>query len=248
MPGYGEPTRLWRLVTCCSHLYRGEIAVDKDLAGQVADIAQRVVASGAISANGHGNVSVRAPGAEEMYFTAGPSLRDHPASMVVRVGLDGTLLEGDLPPIQGAVVAMHTAMYADDPDVGCVLHTHSPYATAYAVARCPIGCWVEALAMFGLPDGVPVAGYGPRGSAEAVANIRAAVQPGAPAVLLANHGVLVFHRTPELAILVGSVVEEAARAGVNAAGIGGPAEIPENMRAAALQRAMAFDRRGTVRA
>jgi L-ribulose-5-phosphate 4-epimerase len=222
--------------------------MDKELAGQVADIAQRVVASGAISANGHGNVSVRVPGAEEMYFTAGPSLRNHPASMVVRVGLDGTLLEGDLPPIQGAVVAMHTAMYADHPDVGCVLHTHSPYATAYAVAHRPIGCWVEALAMFGAPSGVPVAGYGPRGSDEAIAHIRAAVTPGVPAVLLANHGVLVFHRTPELAILIGSVVEEAAQAGINAAGLGGPAEIPEGMRAAALQRAMTFEGRGTVHA
>jgi len=222
--------------------------MDKDLAGQVADIAQRVVASGAISANGHGNVSVRVPSAEEMYFTAGPSLHDHPASMVVRVGLDGTLLEGDLPPIQGAVVAMHTAMYADNPDVGCVLHTHSPYATAYAVARRPIGCWVEALAMFGLPDGVPVAGYGPRGSGEAIANIRAAVIAGTPAVLLANHGVLVFHRTPELAIQIGSIVEEAAQAGVNASGLGGPTEIPDDLKAAALQRVMTFDQRGTVRA
>jgi L-fuculose-phosphate aldolase len=168
--------------------------------------------------------------------------------MVVRVGLDGTLLEGDLPPIQGAVVAMHTAMYADNPDVGCVLHTHSPYATAYAVARRPIGCWVEALAMFGLPDGVPVAGYGPRGSDEAIANIRAAVIAGTPAVLLANHGVLVFHRTPELAIQIGSIVEEAAQAGVNSSGLGGPAEIPDDLKAAALQRVMAFDQRGTVRA
>lgn len=222
--------------------------MDKDLAGQVADIAQRVVASGAISANGHGNVSVRVPGAQEMYFTAGPSLRDHPVSAVVRVGLDGTLLEGELPPVQGAVVAMHTAMYADHPDVGCVLHTHSPYATAYAVARRPIGCWIEALAMFGLPGGVPVAGYGPRGSAEAIARIRAAVTPSVPAVLLANHGVLVFHRTPELAILVGGVVEEAAQAGINAAALGGPVEIAPELRAAALQRAMAFDSRGTVRA
>ncbi len=220
--------------------------MDKDLAEQVADVAQRVVASGAISANGHGNVSVRVPGAAEMYFTAGPSLRGHPASAVVRVGLDGTLLEGDLPPIQGAVVAMHTAMYADNPEVGCVLHTHSPYATAYAVAHRPIGCWVEALAMFGLPDGVPVAGYGPRGSSEAVASIRSAVIPGVPAVLLANHGVLVFHRTPELAIVVGGVVEEAAQAGINAVGLGGPVEIPAELRAAALQRAMTFERQGTV--
>jgi L-ribulose-5-phosphate 4-epimerase len=222
--------------------------MDKDLAGQVVDIAQRVVASGAISANGHGNVSVRVPGAQEMYFTAGPSLRNHPVSAVARVGLDGTLLEGELPPIQGAVVAMHTAMYADHRDVGCVLHTHSPFATAYAVARRPIGCWVEALAMFGLAAGVPVAGYGPRGSAEAVANIRAAVIPGVPAVLLANHGVLVFHRTPELAILVGGVVEEAAQAGINASTLGGPVEISADLRTAALQRAMTFDNQGTVRA
>jgi L-ribulose-5-phosphate 4-epimerase len=167
---------------------------------------------------------------------------------VVRVGLDGTLLEGELPPIQGAVVAMHTALYADHPEVGCVVHTHSPYATAYAVARRPIGCWVEALAMFGLASGVPVAGYGPRGSGEAVANIRSAVVPGVPAVLLANHGVLVFHRTPELAILVGGVVEEAAQAGINASALGGPVEIPADLRAAALQRAMTFDSRGTVHA
>lgn len=219
--------------------------MDKDLVDQVVGIAQRVVASGAISANGHGNVSIRVPGRDEMYFTAGPSLRDHAPSAVVRVGLNGALLEGDLPPIQGAVVAMHTAMYADHPDVGCVLHTHSPYATAYAVAHRPIGCWVEALAMFGLPTGVPVAPYGPRGSDEAIANIRAAITPGVPAVLLANHGVLVFHRTPELAILVGGIVEEAAQAGLNAVGIGGPVEIPEDLRAAALQRAMTFESQGT---
>jgi L-fuculose-phosphate aldolase len=74
------------------------------------------------------------------------------------------------------------------------------------------------------------------------------VLPGVPAVLLANHGVLVFHRTPELAIMVGSVVEEAAQAGINAGGLGGPVEIPEALRAAALQRAMAFESRGTVHA
>ena len=218
--------------------------MDKDLVDQVVETAARVVASGAIGANGHGNVSIRVPGAQELYYTAGPSLRDHPGAAVVRLGLDGTLIEGDLPPIQGAAVAMHTAMYADNPDVGCVLHTHSPFATAYAVAHQPIGCWIEALAMFGLPSGVPLAGYGPRGSDQAVANIRHAMVPGVPAVLLANHGVLVFHRNPDLAIIVNGVVEEAAQAGINSAQIGGPQEIAEAMRAAALQRAMSFDHEG----
>ena len=222
--------------------------MDSSLVDQVIDAAARVVAGGAISANGHGNVSVRVPGEAEMYFTSAPSLRGLRPDGVVRVALDGTLLEGSLPPIQGAVVAMHTAMYQDSPDVGCVVHTHAPYATAFAVANRAIGCWIEALAMFGLPDGVPVAGYGPRGSDEAVANIRAAVRPGVPAVLLANHGVLVFHRTPELAVLVGGVVEEAAQAAINASSIGGPVEIPADLRAAALQRVMAFDTAGTATA
>lgn len=222
--------------------------MDKDLVDQVIDTANRVVASGAISANGHGNVSIRVPGAQEMYYTAATSLRNYQRSAVVRVALDGTLLEGDLPPIQGAVVAMHTAMYADREDVGCVLHTHSPYATAFAVANQSIGCWIEALAMFGLPHGVPIADYAPRGSDEAVANIRAAITPEVPAVLLANHGVLVFHRSPELAILVGGVIEEAAMAGINSKSIGGPVEIPEIMRAAALQRAMSFADKGIQRA
>jgi L-fuculose-phosphate aldolase len=219
--------------------------VDTTFIEQLQEAAAGVVASGAISANGHGNLSIRVPGADELYYTAAPSLRDLRPEGVVRLGLDGSLREGSLPPIQGAVVAMHTAMYADHPDVGCVLHTHSPYATAFAVANRPIGCWIEALAMFGLPDGVPVAAYGPRGSDQAVTNIRAAVRPGTPAVLLANHGVLVFHRTPELAVLVGHVVEEAAMAAIRATAIGEPVEIPDDMRAAALQRAMAFEASGT---
>ena len=193
-------------------------------------------------------MSLRVPGAEEMYYTAAPSLKGLGPDGIVRVALDGTLLEGNLPPIQGAVVAMHTAMYRDRPDVGCVVHTHSPYATAFAVANRPIGCWIEALAMFGLADGVPVAAYGPRGSDEAVANIRAAIRPGVPAVLLANHGVLVFHRTPDLAVLVGGVVEEAAQAAINARALGGPVALPVEMREAALQRAMTFDARGTQKA
>jgi L-ribulose-5-phosphate 4-epimerase len=219
--------------------------VDKAFVDAVLDAAARVVAGGAISANGHGNVSLRVPGAEEIYYTAAPSLKGLGPDGIVRLALDGTLLEGNLPPIQGAVVAMHTAMYRDRPDVGCVVHTHSPYATAFAVANRPIGCWIEALAMFGLADGVPVAAYGPRGSEQAVANIRAAVRPGLPAVLIANHGVLVFHRTPELAVLVGGVIEEAAQAAINAMALGGPVEIAGDLRAAALQRAMVFDTAGT---
>lgn len=219
--------------------------MDKAIVDEVIRTTAAVLAGGAISVNGHGNVSIRVPGGDEMYFTSASSLKGITADGIARIGLDGSLRDGVLPPIQGAVVAMHTAMYEDRDEVGCVIHTHSPYATAYAVANQPIDCYIEALAMFGLADGVPVAEYGPRGSDQAVANIRRAVRPGNPAVLLANHGVLVFHRTPELAILTGGIVEEAAQASINARALGGPVAIPDGMREAALQRAMAYDAAGT---
>jgi ribulose-5-phosphate 4-epimerase/fuculose-1-phosphate aldolase len=137
--------------------------MDQTLIDGVVDATRRVLEGGAISANGHGNVSLRQPGADEMYFTSASSLHGLGPDGIARVGLDNCLREGQLPPIQGAVVAMHTALYQHHQDVGCVIHTHSPYATAFAVANRPIDCWIEALAMFGLPDGVPLAGYGPRG-------------------------------------------------------------------------------------
>lgn len=222
--------------------------MDKTLVDQVIATSASIIASGAISHNGHGNVSLRVPGAEEMYFTSGSSLKNLGPESVARVGLDGRLIEGVLSPIQGAVVAMHTALYQDRQDIGCVMHTHSPYATAFAVANKSIDCWIEAMAMFGLNSGVPVASYAPRGSDQAVQNIRSAVKGHGPAVLLANHGVLVFHRTAELAVMVGGVVEEAAQAALNAQRVGGPVVIPDEMRAAALQRAMAFEDAGTKRA
>src|SRR3954452_11714150 len=224
----------------------GGTEVHQVLIAQLVDAARAVVAGRAISPNGHGNLSVRVPGGEdEMYFTSAAGLNELRADAIVRVGLDGTLREGALSPIQAAVVAMHTFLYRQDPDVGAVLHTHAPAATAFAVARRPIDCWIEAMAMFGLADGVPVAEYGPRGSDQAVTNIREALRPGVPAVLLANHGVLTFHRTAELAVLVNGVVEEAAQAAIASQGLGGPVAIESGMRAAALQRAMAFAAEGT---
>jgi L-ribulose-5-phosphate 4-epimerase len=222
--------------------------MDGQLIDQIVKTAARLTAGGVVTPNGHGNISVRVPDADEMYFTSAPTLNALGPEGIARVGLDGSLLEGDLQPIQAAVVAMHTALYRDHPDVGCVVHAHPRFATAFAVANREIKCWVEAMAMFGLADGVPIAAYGPRGSHEAVANIRAAVRPGVPAVLLANHGLLVFHRTPELAVLVADVVEEAARVGIETQAIGGPQEVPAAMREAALQRTMTFEAAGVVKA
>jgi len=72
----------------------------------------------------------------------------------------------------------------------------------------------------------------PHGSEQAVANIRAAITPGVPAVLLANHGVLVFTNAR-----VGDPDwrnrGRGRAAGLNSSGLGGSVEIPKELREAA---------------
>lgn len=211
------------------------------------ETAAAVADSGLLSLSGHGNLSLRVPGRDQMLFTAGGSLRGLRPDAIVRLGLDGQLLEGDLPPIANAVVHMHTAVYQELAHVNCVLHTHSPFATAFAVAGRPIECWSEAMAIFGLGAGVLVAGYGPRGSEVAVSNIRQVLSPDRPAILLANHGVLAFHRSPAETVQVNLVVEETAQAAIYAGAIGGATPIPPAMIHASHARAADFAARGTIR-
>jgi L-fuculose-phosphate aldolase len=221
-------------------------AIDS-LGDELIRTVQAVSASGAISMSNHGNVSLRVPGRDELLFTAGGSLSGFDRSGIVRLALDGTLLDGELPPIAAAVVDMHSAIYQERPDTRCVIHTHSPFATAFAVAGRPIECWTEAFGIFGLEDGVPVAAYGPRGSRESVDNIRAVLGARTQAVLLANHGVLAFHRTAAETVTLGVVIEEAAQSGVYAAGIGGAQVIDPGMLRASHDRAAAFQAAGVQR-
>src|SRR5215469_16517129 len=140
---------------------------------QLVETAQAIVRSGAISLSGHGNISLRIPGRDEILYTTAPTLSGFQESSIVRLHLDGRILDGEVPPIAAAVIPMHTAIYQERPETGCVLHTHSPYATAFAVANRPIEGWTETFGIFGLEDGVPLAGYGARGSDQAVSNIKA---------------------------------------------------------------------------
>lgn len=184
---------------------------------------------GVLSASGHGNVSVRIAGRDEILYTAHPSLRTVGAGHLVRVALTGELLDGLLPPLSADAVRMHLAVYRARPDTGGVVHTHSPFATAYAVAGRPIGCWAEPLAIFDMTDGVPLAPYARRGSPDAVQVVEQACAPaGVRAVLLQNHGVLSFGDSPAAAVHVATLVEEAAQLGIYATALGGPVLLPPN--------------------
>jgi L-ribulose-5-phosphate 4-epimerase len=215
---------------------------------QLVQAAHSILRSGAISMSGHGNISIRIPGKDEILFTTAATLNDFKEASVARLHLDGRVLEGEVPPIQAAVISMHTLIYQERPDTGCVLHTHSPYATAFAVANRPIENWTEAFGIFGLEGGVPLAEYGARGSAQAIENIRAALNANTRAVLLANHGILCFHTSPQLAVQVNVIVEEAAQSAILAGAIGGPRVIPPELLHQSRARAEKFDTQGPQRA
>jgi L-ribulose-5-phosphate 4-epimerase len=215
---------------------------------QLVQAAHSIMRSGAISMSGHGNVSIRIPGKDEILFTTAASLIDFQETSVARIHLDGRVLDGEVPPIQAAVIAMHSLIYQERPDTGCVLHTHSPYATAFAVANRPIEGWTEAFGIFGLEDGVPLAKYGARGSEQAIRGIRDALNANTRAVLLANHGILCFHTSPRLAVQVNVIVEEAAQAAIFAGAIGGATVVPPDLLRQSRARAEEFEARGPQRA
>ena len=56
--------------------------------------------------------------------------RYQPEDMVV-INLEGRVLEGDYAPSSEWI--MHTMVYRQKPEVNAVIHTHSPYASAFAV-------------------------------------------------------------------------------------------------------------------
>ena len=210
-------------------------AEQKEARRQLMETVHGIARSGVLSMSGHGNVSVRIPGSEEIVYTAAGSLASFTEDAIVRLHLDGRVLDGEVPPVAAAVVAMHTAVYRDQPQTACVIHTHSPFATAFAVANRPIEGWTEGFGIFGI-EGVPVAAYGPRGSQQSIDNIRAALTPRSNAVLLANHGVLSWAPDPQAAVMLGVVIEEAAQAAIYASAIGGPRVVPPELLHASMQR------------
>jgi len=210
--------------------------------------ARLICATGAISRSGHGNISARIPGSDRIVLTAVGGITDLREEHLAVLSLDGQVLDGRMEPTAAEIVHMHTAVYRRRPDVGGIVHTHAPFVTAYAVANRPLECIYEAMARFDIVEPVPVAAYAPRGSDESVSNIVAAITDRSKAVLLQNHGILTFAESPEAAVRVLTVLEEAAELGILATNLGQPTTIPAHLAAYAQRRAQEFAARGAVQA
>ncbi|MBM4259851.1 MAG: class II aldolase/adducin family protein [Deltaproteobacteria bacterium] len=84
------------------------------------------------------HISLRVPGPTPAYLLNphGLLFNQITASSLVKVGLDGKLVEPSEWPVNRAGVAIHGAILAARPDVNCVFHTHMPYTTAVSSLQC----------------------------------------------------------------------------------------------------------------
>jgi ribulose-5-phosphate 4-epimerase/fuculose-1-phosphate aldolase len=105
-------------------------------------------------------------------------------------------------------VPLHLAIYGDRPDVGAIIHTHSPYATAWSFRglRLPDSEDLEYLGVGPVQTSPPA----PAGS-EALAGAVAGSLGESKATLIGEHGVVAVGADPWEALEVAEVVEAAAR-------------------------------------
>jgi L-ribulose-5-phosphate 4-epimerase len=214
---------------------------------EVIEAAKQIVQSGIMTKSLHGNVSLKLPDEDVFLLTAGGSLADMKPENIALFKLDGTLIEGTVMPVGAEIIQMHGIVYRKRPEFTSVIHTHSPFATGFAVAGKEIPGAYEAMVRNGMLDGVPLAKYGPRGSEESVNNIADVLteHEKIKAVLLENHGVLAFADSVGGAVRSNMVVEEAAEICLYAYGLGGPKAIPAHLIEATTERAASFAAAGT---
>ncbi len=205
----------------------------KDLDEQVVRAVELLFEAGVMSHAGHANLSVRL-GEDRFALTNTGMVRNLGADQLATIDLNGEVLEGKLGPENAEIVAMHAVIYRARKDVGGIIHTHSPSATAFALANQELPCRAEPLLRFGQAEPVPVVAWGPRGSEVSVRGIAAALDehPTTSAVLLANHGLLAFAADPLATARLIIAIEEAAEGELAAAALGGAVDFPGDALAA----------------
>jgi L-ribulose-5-phosphate 4-epimerase len=154
-----------------------------------------------------GNVSARDP--ESGLVVIKPSGYSYeemmPADMVV-VDLEGDVIEGHLKP--SVDTNTHLYIYRHRPDVFGIVHTHSPYATTFAVLGEPIPACLTATAMLG--GEVPLGGYVPIGGEAIGAEIVNKIG-NSLAIIMQNHGVFTIGPSAKAATKMAIEVEEIAK-------------------------------------
>ena len=164
-----------------------EYMTEKQAKKAIIDIGQRMYVRNFVAAN-DGNISVKT-GENEVWATpTGVSKGFMKKKMLVKVDLDGNLLEGTYKP--SSELKMHLRAYRENPDIRGVCHAHPPICTCFAIAGVPLDTPVLAEAVITLGD-VPIAPYAELGSKE-VPEVIAPYCHTHNGILLANHGAVTW--------------------------------------------------------
>ncbi|WP_378952234.1 class II aldolase/adducin family protein [Pelosinus sp. sgz500959] len=165
-----------------------------------------------------GNISARIPGTQFIAVTpSGRGYRELTIDDVVVVDEMGTVIEGGLKP--SSELPLHIEIYQARFDVQAIVHTHSVFASACAVAHKGIPPIIEDLVQL-VGGGVDVAAYALPGTERLAKNVVAALSIK-NAVLMANHGVVGCGQSLTEAMMACELVEKAAQILIYANQLGG---------------------------
>ncbi len=168
-----------------------EYLSEKQAKKAIIDIGKRMYVRNFVAAN-DGNISVKTGDNEVWATPTGVSKGYMKKKMLVKVDLDGNILEGTCKP--SSELKMHLRAYQENKEIRAVCHAHPPVCTCYAIAGIPLTAPVLAEAVITLGD-VPIAPYAKLGSRE----VPEAVAPFCHThngILLANHGAVTWAEEP----------------------------------------------------
>ncbi|PYV27425.1 MAG: class II aldolase, partial [Acidobacteria bacterium] len=170
-----------------------------------------------------GNISVRVPEG----FIVTPSRVPYDViqtSDFVVVSNEGKVIAGHRLP--SSETEIHRGVLNKKNNLGAIIHSHSPYATAVSCLHRPIPPFVEDMAQI-IGGQVDCTRYVPAGQHKKIADEVAQTIGEANAVLLANHGVLCGGRDLEEAFIASQILEKAALMMLVAGTLGPVISIPE---------------------
>ncbi len=171
-----------------------------------------------------GNISARVPDADCIAIT--PSGVDYdtitPEGIII-MDMEGNIIDGNMKP--SIEYSLHLEVYKNRPDVNAIVHTHSTYCTAMAIARKSIPGAAEDLVQIVGGD-VKVSKYALPGSKELGKEVVVALKDR-NACILANHGCLAAGKDLKETLKIAFVVEKTAKATIYANMLGGVVELDQ---------------------
>ena len=162
---------------------------DREAREQIINIGKRMYEKNHCVAN-DGNISCRTADNGVWVTPSGVSKGFMTEDMLIKVDLDGNVLEKNGDYKISSEIKLHLKVYNERSDVNGVVHAHPPTATAFACARKDMNTPIVTEALLNLGT-VPCAPFAVPGTPELAETIVPYLKDHA-ACLLANHGALTW--------------------------------------------------------